>query len=94
MVGRTKEDCPQGSTQACLTHTHTHTHAHTHTQHDHMQISTVSSTHIDVHADACIHTSAALRQRLPCLTTTSDLVKQKKEEGEKSSRRVERDTER
>lgn len=37
---------------------------------------------MDVHTDMFIHTRAVLRQRPPCLTTTTDLVKQRKEEGE------------
>lgn len=56
---------------ACLNpNTHTE-HAHTHTQ-----ISTVASAHTDLNTDAFIHTRVALRQRTPCLTTTTDLVKQ------------------
>ena len=85
MVGRTKEDCPQGSAQACLKHTHTHART---------QISTVASAHIDVHTDALIHTRAALRQRPPCLTTTTDLVKQREGGGNRGRKRVERDAER
>lgn len=60
---------------ACL-NPNTHTHMHTEHTHTHTQISTVASAHTDLHTDAFIHTRVALRQRTPCLTTTTDLVKQ------------------
>lgn len=71
-LGRQREAGPTAQPHGVLKPTHTHTQsAVTHTQ-----ISTVASTHMDLHTDAFIHTRVALRQRTPCLTTTTDLVKQ------------------
>lgn len=76
-LGRQRETGPTAQPHGVLKPKHTHTHrAQTHT---HTQISTVASAHTDLHTDAFIHTRVALRQRTPCLTTTTDLVKQREE---------------
>ena len=76
-LGRQKETGLAAQPHGVLKPKHTHAQkAHTHT---HTQMSTVASAHTDLHTDAFIHTRVALRQRTPCLTTATHLVKQREE---------------